>query len=98
MGLEMKFEEALKKLEKIVKDLEEGDLSLDEALGKYEEGISLSKLCAKRLEFAKKKVEVLLKSEDGSVELKGFDEKMTEEEKPPQETKKKKGKGEEGLF
>lgn len=71
---EIKFEDALKKLEKIVADLEGGSLSLDDALGKYEEGIKLSKLCAKRLEFAKKKVEILMKSEDGSAELKPFDE------------------------
>ena len=92
---EMKFEEALKKLEKIVDDLERGDLSLDEALEKYEEGIRLSKLCAKRLEAAKKKVEILVKSEDGSIELKPFDEEALEgDEEPPQ---KKKRKGEE-LF
>lgn len=91
---EMKFEEALKKLEKIVEDLENGDLSLDEALEKYEEGIRLSKMCAKKLEVAKKKVEILLKSEDGSLELKPFDEKTAEEAKP-HETKRKKGKGEE---
>jgi len=78
---EVKFEEALKKLEKIVDDLEGGDLSLDDALEKYEEGIRLSKLCAKKLEVAKKKVEILLKSDDGSVELKPFDEKMVENEK-----------------
>ena len=77
---EMKFEEGLKKLEKIVDDLEDGNLSLDEALKKYEEGIRLSKMCAKKLEVAKKKVEILLKSEDGSVDLKSFDEKLAEEE------------------
>jgi exodeoxyribonuclease VII small subunit len=76
---EMKFEEALKKLEKIVDDLEDGNLSLDDALDKYEEGIKLSKLCAKKLEAAKKKVEILLKSEDGTFELKPFDETMAEE-------------------
>jgi len=78
---EIKFEDALKKLEKIVTDLEDGSLSLDDALGKYEEGIKLSKLCAKRLELAKKKVEILMKSEDGSVELKPFDESCVIEEK-----------------
>ena len=78
---EMKFEEALKRLEKIVEDLENGELSLDDALTKYEEGIRLSKLCSKRLEDAKKKVEILLKSEDGSVKLKPFDETMAGEER-----------------
>ncbi len=87
---EMKFEEALKKLEKIVNDLEEGNLSLDDALEKYSEGIGLSKACAKKLEVARKKVEILLKSEDGSVELKEFDERTAEEPEPPRETKKKK--------
>ena len=76
---EMKFEEALKKLEKIVEDLEDGNLTLDDSLDKYEEGIKLSKLCAKRLEAAKKKVEILLKSDDGSVGLKPFDETAAEE-------------------
>ena len=87
---EMKFEEGLKKLEKIVNDLEGGNLSLDDALEKYEEGIRLSKACAKKLEVARKKVEILLKSEDGSVELKEFDEKTAEEDEKPPETKKKK--------
>ena len=96
---EMKFEDALKKLEKIVGDLENGNIPLDEALEKYEEGIKLSRACAKKLEVAKKKVEILLKAEDGSVELKDFDEKTaSEEEKPPSESKKKKGKAEEALF
>jgi len=94
---EIKFEEALKKLEKIVDDLEGGNLALDDSLEKYAEGIRLSKMCAKKLEVAKKKVEILLKSEDGSVELKDFDEKAVEEEAKPSETRKKKPK-EEGLF
>ena len=71
---EMKFEEALKKLEEIVGDLEEGDLSLDESMKRYEEGIRLSKLCSKRLEEAKKKIEVLLKSEDGKFATKSLEE------------------------
>ncbi|MBN2453812.1 MAG: exodeoxyribonuclease VII small subunit [Candidatus Omnitrophica bacterium] len=81
---EMKFEEALKKLEKIVGELEGGDLPLDEALEKYEEGIRLSKTCAKKLEAAKKKVEMLIKNEDGSVEIREFDEKAAREDEKPQ--------------
>ena len=96
---EMKFEDALKKLEKIVEDLENGSLSLDGALEKYNEGIELSRLCTKKLDAAKKKVEILLKSADGSVELKPFDESAAgEEEKPQSETKKKRAKGDTGLF
>ena len=96
---EMKFEDGLKRLEKIVEELESGNLSLDDSLEKYEEGIKLSKACTKRLEVARKKVEILLKSEDGSVELKPFDEKAAEEEtKPDVVQKKKRAKPEEGLF
>ncbi|MBP7055662.1 MAG: exodeoxyribonuclease VII small subunit [Candidatus Omnitrophica bacterium] len=86
---EMKFEEAIKKLEKIVQELEDGDLPLDESLERYEEGIRLSKVCAKKLETAKKKVEILLKSEDGTFELEPFEEKKVQEDAPAKETKKK---------
>lgn len=96
---EMKFEEALKKLEKIVEDLEGGTLSLDDSLEKYEEGIRLSKACSKKLEVARKKVEILLKSEDGSAELKPFDESEAEEEaKTDSAPKKRKQKTGEELF
>jgi exodeoxyribonuclease VII small subunit len=76
---EIKFEEALKKLEKIVEELEDGDLSLGDALKKYQEGIQLSRLCTQRLEEAKKKVEQLSKNKKGEFELKPFDESKIEE-------------------
>lgn len=76
---EIKFEESLKKLEKIVEDLERGDLSLDEALKKYQEGIELSRLCSQRLENAKKKIDLLVKNKKGEFELKPFDETKIEE-------------------
>ena len=78
---ELKFEEALEKLEKIVEDLEGGDLSLDESMKRYEEGIRLSKLCSKRLEEAKKKIEQLLKGEDGKLVAKSLDEKEIDGER-----------------
>lgn len=72
---EIKFEEAIKKLEKIVEDLERGELSLDEALKKYQEGIEISRICAQRLDSAKKKIEVLTKNKKGEFELKDFNAK-----------------------
>ena len=75
---ELKFEEALEKLEKIVEDLEGGDLSLDESMKRYEEGIHLSKLCSKRLEEAKKRIELLLKNEDGKFATKALDKDKDE--------------------
>ena len=92
---EMKFEEALKRLEKIVGELEDGSLPLDESLEKYEEGIRLSKACAKKLEVARKKVEILMKNEDGSTELKPFDEREAGEEAKPEPRKKRPKGGEE---
>jgi exodeoxyribonuclease VII small subunit len=86
---EIKFEEALKKLEKIVSDLEAGDMSLEESLSKYEEGIKLSKICSRQLEAAKSKVELLMKS-GSKFDIKPFDVSPTEE-KPktkPKQTKK----------
>ena len=71
---EMKFEEALKKLEKIVEDLEKGELTLDEALKKYQEGIELSRLCNQRLESARKKIDILSKNKKGEFELKPLEE------------------------
>jgi len=71
---EVKFEEAMKKLEKIVEDLENGELSLDEALKKYQEGIELSRLANQKLESAKKKIDLLVKNKKGEFELRPFQE------------------------
>ncbi|HRZ14019.1 MAG TPA: exodeoxyribonuclease VII small subunit [Candidatus Omnitrophota bacterium] len=76
---EIKFEEALKKLEKIVEDLEKGDLSLDEGLKKYQEGIELARVCSQKLDSAKKKIDVLAKNKKGEFELKPLDESKLEE-------------------
>ena len=56
-----KFEECLQRLEKIVDELEKGDIPLEKALALFEEGIKLSQSCRKELEEAEGKVEVLLK-------------------------------------
>lgn len=58
------FEKSLKRLEKIVRELEEGNLTLDEAIKKYEEGIALSRACSKMLKDAKGKIEKLARKEE----------------------------------
>jgi len=70
---DMKFEEAMSKLEGITTALENGDLGLDEALKKYEEGIALTRICQKKLEEAKKRIEVLVRSKDGTLTPAPFD-------------------------
>ncbi len=70
---EIKFEEALKKLEEIVSQLEDGDIPLDESLAKYEEGVRLVRLCQKKLHEAKKKIEILVKTKDGKIKIEPFE-------------------------
>lgn len=60
---EMSFEEALEKLEKIVHKLEDGGFSLEESLNMFESGVSLSKLCYKKLNEAEQKIEKLVEKE-----------------------------------
>ena len=62
---EVPFETALKKLESIVGNLETGEMSLDDALKQYEEGVRMADICSKRLTEAEKKVEVLMKTDSG---------------------------------
>ena len=68
----VEFEKYLKSLEKIVQELEGGNLSLDEALKKYEEGIELAKGCSRMLKDAKTRVEKLVKKE-GALNTEGFE-------------------------
>lgn len=69
---EIKFEDALTKLEKIVGGLESGELPLEEAIAKYEEGMNLSKICSRKLEEAREKIEILVKSDKGKAKALPF--------------------------
>lgn len=69
---ERSFEAALKRLEKIVSEMEGGDLSLDAMLKKFDEGMRLAQFCSRKLEEAEKKIEILVKKEDGSIETREF--------------------------
>ena len=72
MAEEQKFEDALKKLEKIVDSLESGDIGLDDSLKKYEEGMKLLKFCTGKLDEVEKKIEVLVKDKSGKMTTKDF--------------------------
>jgi exodeoxyribonuclease VII small subunit len=73
-----KFEDHFKRLETIVNRLEEGDLTLEESMKLFEEGVRLSKVCSQRLSEVQKKVELLLRCEDGTLKPQPF---LFEEEK-----------------
>ncbi len=72
--MENNFENQMEKLEQIVAQLEKGDLSLDESVTKFEEGIKISKECNKILEDAEKKITILV-NEDGEIKEKDFEAK-----------------------
>ena len=67
------FEEAFKRLEIIVGNLESGDLSLEESMKLFEEGIGLTEACKTRLDDAEKKIQLLLKNSDGKLSLEDKD-------------------------
>lgn len=68
------FEVSLKQLEEIVEKLEKGDLSLEESIRLFEEGVALSNSCKVELESAEGKVQVLIKQRDGSMRPEIFEE------------------------
>ena len=74
----LQFEESLAELEKIIRELESGTLTLDKMMERYENGVQALDLCRKILERAEKKIEILVKNADGTLKTKPFD---PEEEK-----------------
>ena len=69
---EASFEDNLKELEKIVNELENGDVSLDEMLRLFEEGVEKTRACNAQLENAEQKITVLMKNAFGEMEEKPF--------------------------
>lgn len=67
-----RFDVSLKKLEEIVKRLEAGDLPLEDSLKAFEEGVKHASLCARKLNEAEEKVELLLKGKDGKLFRQSF--------------------------
>jgi exodeoxyribonuclease VII small subunit len=67
---ELSFEDALKRLEGIVGAMEAGELGLEEGIGKFEEGMALAKHCADRLNQVEKKVEMLVRKADQTLDWK----------------------------
>ena len=70
---DIKFEDALGRLEQIVDQLESGDLALESSLKMFEEGVALARRCAKYLEEAEKRIELLTKDESGLLKAEPFE-------------------------
>jgi exodeoxyribonuclease VII small subunit len=61
----MTFETAMKQLEQIVQDLETGDMPLEKAIKKFEEGIKISKYCSEKLNESERRITLLMQDPDG---------------------------------
>lgn len=70
----LNFEEAMTKLEKIVEELESGELSLEDSVKSFEKGIELSKLCKKKLENAENRVKKIVEKTGGEFDLELFED------------------------
>ena len=75
---DVKYEDALKRLEKLVSELDRSELDLETRLKKFEEGTKLARLLLKKLDQAKKKVELLVKTHVGEAALVPFDDDADE--------------------
>lgn len=76
---DLKFEAALQRLEQIVDQLEAGNLSLEESLQVFEEGVGLARRCGKYLDEAEKRIELLTRDESGVLKTTPYD--LTEDER-----------------
>lgn len=77
MNKSMTFEKAMKKLEEIVQELENGELTLEDSFRKFEEGVKLSRYCSSKLEETEKKVSLLLKNDHGNMIETSFNGEMS---------------------
>jgi len=67
------YEAALEDIERIVEQLESGELSLEDSLAIFEKGVGLTKYCYQKLDEVEKKIEVLTKDREGKLQLKNFE-------------------------
>ncbi len=69
-----KFEDAVEELERVVEHLESGELSLEDSLTAFENGVRLVKLCNQKLTEVERKIELLVKDKDGKLQLKPLED------------------------
>ena len=83
---DVKYEDALKRLEKLVAELDTSELDLETRLKKFEEGTKLARVLLKKLDQAKKKVQMLVKTNVGDPALVSVDEDVAEDEPEAKES------------
>lgn len=72
-GKVLSFDEAISRLEAVVRELEGGGLSLEKALELFAEGIELSRVCSRNLEAAEQRIAILTRDDAGSLSIKEVD-------------------------
>jgi exodeoxyribonuclease VII small subunit len=77
-GKKQSFEDSLAELEKIVGKLEQGDLALEQSLELFEKGVRLSRECQERLGQAERRIEILLKDQNGNAVIESMDGQRVE--------------------
>jgi exodeoxyribonuclease VII small subunit len=81
---EANFEQAMKRLEEIVEKMESGDLSLEDLIVRYEEGMKLVKVCQERLTTAEQRIEIITRNSAGKPVVKEFEPVPTAVAAPPE--------------
>ncbi len=82
------FEASLQELERIVRSLENGDSALEESLKLFEDGVKLSRECQERLNQAERRIEILMKDEQGNPALQAIEPEDLREERQPKVKKR----------
>jgi exodeoxyribonuclease VII small subunit len=72
-GTDLNFETAMDRLEKIVEQMESGQLPLEDLIVRYEEGMNLVKVCQDRLASAEQKIEIIARNSAGKAVVKDFE-------------------------
>ncbi len=73
MAAKPTFEKAIQQLEDIARELEAGDIPLEKALKRFEEGMKLSRLCSRQLDEAERKITLLVEDENGGLAEQDFE-------------------------
>lgn len=86
--MEKTFEASLAQLETIVKQLEQGDLPLEESLKLFEKGVALTRECRERLNEAERRIEILMKDSEGQPAVSELDPESLREKSPNKASKR----------
>ncbi len=74
------FENSLKRLQEIVRQMEDGELALEESLQLYEQGVQLTRVCSQKLDEAEKRIEIITRNEQDKLKIERADPELFQHE------------------